>query len=121
MTTSLYTKALLTIIALALLVIACNHFIQPTVTAEAATNCWTNQPGCKGTVTISIPSTDKTSWSYTIWHGTTGGRENFVLRPGESHTVQVQYPDTYTVVAGSSGVPTNAGPPGNGPLHVCNR
>jgi hypothetical protein len=96
--------------------IICNHFVHPTMTAKAAVDCWTSQAGCHGKVDITIPATDKTSWSYTMFHGNTGGRENFVLRPGDRHTVNVQSGDWYCVVAGSSGVPNP--PPNHNWFHV---
>jgi hypothetical protein len=69
-----------------------------------AGTCWTYQPNCRGKVDICNCQSNVT-WSYTIWHGSTGGRENFTLRPGEHHIVTVQTGDKMSSVSGSAGVP----------------
>ena len=74
--------------------------------AVLAGTCWTTAANCRGKVDICNCQSNQV-WSYTIWHGTTGGRENFTLRPNEHHTVNVLTGDTMSSVQGSAGVPDN--------------
>jgi hypothetical protein len=68
--------------------------------------CWTNQPNCAG---IAHFGPFNQVASFTIWHGNTGGRENFVLPAGQTHGTHVQSGDTYSSAWGNAGVPDNAG------------
>lgn len=71
-----------------------------------AGSCSTTTPHCRGTVDICNCQSN-TTWSYTIWRLNPGGRENFVLRPGEHHISTVQTGDSMSSIRGSSGVPGN--------------
>jgi hypothetical protein len=64
--------------------------------------CWSTTPGCKGIFKVG-PLNRDTSWR--INHGTTGGRENFTLRAGQTHSVAAQYQDTFASAWGLDGVP----------------
>jgi hypothetical protein len=68
--------------------------------------CSTDQGGCKG-VAIFKPDGTNNTYSFTIWKAT-GGRENFVLKPGEGHKTQVMSGDKWSRVNGNTGVPDNA-------------
>lgn len=70
-------------------------------------SCSTGNRGCYGVATFW--NRGNQAASFTVWfRNGAAGRSNFVLNPGQTHGVQVQFGDTYSSIWGNGTVPDNA-------------